>query len=369
LPTYSHEDRGRFERGPDRRRNDESFTAALQGLFKILNSWGDGASSIDVRIEDVYSPMDFEHRVSGDETQGPSSYHRLRAIPPSDTEQIRRRDLRERRYKYSFLNLLRPAALPDVPVINMFVINRNHIGRQISPQAVVEIATKLPNLVSLHLDVREPGERYPAMRRAHRDTFIRALESIRLPERLQRVFVRMSLISPLNQTCHPTNLVPTGANRDPLGRALRQVTVRHQRLKHLHIKGTIDPAFLWPGTLGPSSSLNVVKPFWQHLESLSVNFNLTTPSGQWYFRGRNGNNEYPHPVTTNALSDTQMPPGYGHSEQDDIAAALRFDSREDDRQSGTQPKNIFRVAAWYLTKYYLSLLLKHLPRLVCKYLV
>jgi hypothetical protein len=154
----------------------------------------------------------------------------------------------------------------------------------------------------------------------------------------------MPYVAPWNQAWHPTNLIPSGENYDPLGRALRQLTVNHQRLEHLSIEGIIDAALLWPGTLGLSPGLDIAEPFWQNLETFYVKFNLTTPSGQWYFRGRNGTPTYPFPITTRALSNTQMPPGYRKTEEEDIAVALQFDTFEDEQQSGVSPHdNIFRV--------------------------
>ena len=62
-------------------------------------------------------------------------------------------------------------------------------------------------------------------------------------------------------------------------------------------------------------------------------------SGAWYFQAQS------HPrnpeLSVSAPSDTQMPPGYGSSEEDDIVAALQYSDLEDATLSGSPP-SVFR---------------------------
>lgn len=41
----------------------------------------------------------------------------------------------------------------------------------------------------------------------------------------------------------------------------------------------VDPTLFWP------SDENAISPFWPHLKSLDITFDLVAPSGEWYFTG------------------------------------------------------------------------------------
>lgn len=124
---------------------------------------------------------------------------------------------------------------------------------------------------------------------------------------------------------------------DLLNNTLRRATADLPRLTTLHIEGIIDPSLLWPTI--PTS------PFWQHLQYLSINFDLTTPSGEWYFRGDDKSADiYDFGIITSPASETQMPLGYGFSEEEDLVAALQFRRSHYLVSIGWHPSdNIFRT--------------------------
>ena len=93
-------------------------------------------------------------------------------------------------------------------------------------------------------------------------------------------------------------------------------------LESLLVSGTIDASLLWPD---PPAAL-CEKPLWQNLRHLYIRFKMPTPTGGWYFQfpAHTTPIESPSPVP----SDTKLPPGYGSSEEEDIAAALQYSHKE-----------------------------------------
>jgi hypothetical protein len=355
LPTYSQEACERFEREEERATNDEAFTYALQGLFEILSSWGEdvaqskihysnrteSCNAINLTIVDIYSPMDHEDRDAGDEVPHYPEFDdpiRFVTLPTGDVQESHALDLGARRHKYSFLNALQAADLPEVLCVGSFTIHPNDARRrQVSPATTIEVSSKFPNLRAMYWELSDPGYRYPALRRMNQDGLVRAVESISLPEHLHEISLCMLPISPTNQAWHAPNMLPAGATCDPLSSALRRLTSKHQELEQLYIEAPLDSSLLWPQhSLGNSVT---VEPFWQHLEILCIKFDMISPSGRWYFSGDHNDDEV---ATSAAVSDTQMPPGYGYSEEEDKAAAMEFDDWEDAQLSGNLPSYIFR---------------------------
>ncbi|KAI1176123.1 hypothetical protein F4777DRAFT_547870 [Nemania sp. FL0916] len=95
LPSHGLERQYCFERDNDRRVNDEeAFSVAMHDLFHILKSWDvTKHGHVMFGLKDVYS-----------QTDGTLS-------PLSVT------DIGRWRHRYSYIRLLRPSALPLVPVV------------------------------------------------------------------------------------------------------------------------------------------------------------------------------------------------------------------------------------------------------------
>ncbi|KAK7418691.1 hypothetical protein QQZ08_011127 [Neonectria magnoliae] len=331
LPSYPAEARGRFEREADRRANDEAFTDAVNGLFRILRSWDkdrtgrDTEYSIQLDIEAVYSPVDDFHN---DCRGTPRRIERLDAIEIANEDIVRRRDLQDRRFQYSYIQLLRPAELPVVPAISSF--NTSVMKRTLAHRTAVDIAAKLPNLRSGNFFMVDTEQRYPGLRRACRHQLAEVVRDV-LPDAstLQTWSVCMSQDLLWNHAWLPADLTTKGEALDPLGRAIREATADLGSLKSLTVTGCLDESLLWPS---PGLSPSLVEPFWQRLQRLDVQFNMTTPSGGWYFRARRPSDNVDPPLA--ARSITTMPPGHGYGEEEDIAAALRYSDSENQRLSG-----------------------------------
>lgn len=330
LPRHDVKACARFERAPDRLVNDEAFTTALQELFSILSSWDDGRSckesnfSVQLDIPHVYSPMDYGHRLG----YGSGVPAAPRARLPEDGGQGPVRDLGYRRYQYSYLQVLRPTDLPLVPAIKGLQLNR--MGRHISHEAAIVIASKLPNVSTVDCYMYDSERRYPALRRAVRARLTRAVQIFipRIQLREIRLFMEQRLI--WDHSWRPADLRPPGTTHDPLCTAIRDSTAESKALTSLYVRGTLDASLLWP-----MPSPVTVRPFWQNLEHLNIQFHMTTPSGAWYFRAP-GNPQNPNsPI--HRPPNAQMPPGYGADEEDDIAAAQQYSESENSILSGNRP--------------------------------
>ncbi|KAK5989694.1 hypothetical protein PT974_07950 [Cladobotryum mycophilum] len=294
LPEYSDEARGRFEREPDRQANNEVFSAAIHGLFRILNAWGEcNEGTISLTIGNIASPMDGDRW----EKQGI-----IEAADDVQAEEVANRDLRHRRFQYSYLCLLQPDRLPKVPVIAYF--GTGYMIRRLAYRTTLDIAAKLPNLLGTQWHMTDTEQRYPALRRENHRDLIEAIQVL-LPKasNLQELHILMDDgRMDWNPDWLPADLRFLSTTVDSLGSAIRKATAHLKNLNSLSLIGTFDSSLLWPGPVRSPAP-----PFWQNLES-------------------------PFPPSTPSM--TEMPPGYGYSEEQDITAALRFSDEENRLHSG-----------------------------------
>ena len=341
LPAYSEEACTQFERDADRQINSAAFTTALYGLFQILQSWGSISDSgspyaLCVIVKGIYSPTDNNRRQS---SVRPARVYR-RHLRAGDPVTVHQRHLYSYRFHFSSLHLLQPIDLPVVPAIRRFVAfhGGGYNRRTIAPESILEIMAKAPRLKSVWLSYVDRLTSHPALRRTRRDAFTQALERVRLSPSITGVVISTNPAKISNQSWQPSRLAYPGVNCDLLSDTIRRATANLPDLAVLHIHGVIDSSLFWPASPGL-----VIQPFWQNLRTLLVTFDPTTPSGEWYFKGEDKRDTYPFPLVTAPASETQMPPGYGFSEEEDIAAALEFSVPTFHAQSGKRPfDNIFR---------------------------
>lgn len=328
LSPYSRVARGRFECAQDRLTNNRVFTTALRDLFQILSSWcGSGADhgsahTVEFVLQDIYSPSDDGYRSFGnvsDISQGLyGSRPLIRRAQPDDADEVLKRDLLRCRFKYSYLSLVAPANLPPVPIITRFEERR--MLRKISPEAFIRISACFPNMLDACSFLWDDERQYPALSSLNRAAMAQALQEVKLPSSLRSLTLLLRQDMIWNHSWTPADLRPAGQDLDLLCAALRNATVECESLEQLRLNGTIDESFFWPNI----TPINV-QPFWQNLRHLHIDFHMTTPTGEWYFRFPDHAPpiEQPLPVP----SSTQMPPGYGWSEEEDFMAALRYDDR------------------------------------------
>lgn len=118
------------------------------------------------------------------------------------------------------------------------------------------------------------------------------------------------------------SLILGDATSDPLCSAIRTTTAQCYNMNELSVRGVIDGSLFWP-----SPHVALPEPYWQNLERLAVHFSMRRPSGGCYFRivhqrdeNAAGNLAFSQPPSL----ETEMPPGYGHSKEEDVEASKNF---------------------------------------------
>lgn len=156
LPTYTDNECAKFETAEDMQKNNQAFTYAIHVLFQFLKTWDrENDSSLFLDLLDIHSPMDGRHR-------GPDKYE-------EDEEQYglgKRHDLWEHRYEKSLLQLLDHPKLPTLSCVSRFQTYSH--SRPIEPNSAILLTTKLPNVESVTLNLREQRRKDPHVRQQAR---------------------------------------------------------------------------------------------------------------------------------------------------------------------------------------------------------
>jgi hypothetical protein len=198
------------------------------------------------------------------------------------------------------VRLLLPETLPSLACVRSLrietgAINEHHEEpslsiRKLDLRILFDISTKLPNLESLGCKLG--SEEWPnnlgcekakylvrdweGPRRDSRHDFGKALHAAALPNLRS---VNLDFLDPLflaediDQRERMPNLTMP-AKHDPFSSSLRLLSYQ---LRRMIVRVVADETLFWP------TNGNV--PTWPSLESLSVMFHMTSPSGTWYFRG------------------------------------------------------------------------------------
>ncbi|KAL8793235.1 MAG: hypothetical protein Q9195_004171 [Heterodermia aff. obscurata] len=232
LPDYPDHHCAKFETGGDQERNNQAFTYAIHVLFQFLKSLEDNGNgkatrSVALFLCDIYSPMDKFHRdeekLQEDETQ---------------VELGKRYDLWEHRYEHSILKLLDHPELPVLSIVSAFVLGLM-ADRYVEPRSAILMAAKCPRLLSVDIGVYDDEKK-------DRDVRWRARHTV-LP------------IDHLSHALHT------------LSRSINLTTLDLSPI-------VISPVLYWP-----SDRTGVDPPHWPNLRHHHVEFNMTDPTGKWYF--------------------------------------------------------------------------------------
>jgi hypothetical protein len=325
LPTYDEKACGRFEQAADEDANNESFTKAIEKLMAVLKSWEDDSvdSSLCFVLGNIYSPSD-------------ASEHDFETLQQQrfEVDVGQRHDLFEHRYMRKRIRLLRSDSLPSLNRVTIASFSHSTIGRYLDMRAVVDLTAKFPNIESCDCELTDNERRYPDLRLTNRHSFASALSSLTFP------FLKTARLTfyheySLNQRIKPANLLGDDTC-DPLSTALRSFS-QSQNLTPLILAGVFDSSLFWPPLQQPSNS---PVPSWPNLKSLTVTFDITTPSGHWYFTDQSGSDPEDTPTLTTDDDD---------SDYSDDSFFIRdeesfdeFDPDEDARLSGDAPADIFR---------------------------
>lgn len=345
LPAYPQNQRVNFERQNDRERNNVAFSEAIHGLFRILESWENGAggegwdscvsarSSLELHIGAIYSPTDYRFRSP--------------TYKPTGEEVKTQFGQFGMRHRYSYIHLLQAAELPQVHSIHVLQLCwPTWHRRKIAPQAFIEIGVKLPNLTSMHGTLADFESGYPAIRRVYRDGLANTVNTCSFPA-IKDLSLKSVHPNLANQAWRPSNLAPNSRAGDPLCVAIRRATYRMSDLSSLHVEGVVDASVLWPSggyDLLPTRRIHS-QTFWQNLTTVCIRSDMASPSGEWYFRaqGMSSSLDLVSSGEDKPWSETAMPPGYGSAENEDQAASARYRYANELLQSGRDPAVVFRL--------------------------
>lgn len=170
--------------------------------------------------------------------------------------------------------------------------NRAHV--KLDYRVMVDVVVKLPNLECWGCRIggnewspktEQDATRYLTQdwaepRRDTRQDFAKALLSARLPKSFQRI--RLEFLQNLDESTHIDHLTAqpdlvSPAPNDLFSTSLYQLS---NHLRRLYLRVVADETLFCPKNSCTSA--------WPSLESLVVMFHIVTPSGQWYFKGPNG---------------------------------------------------------------------------------
>lgn len=260
LPNYE-DVKDQFERESDRQANDEVFTTALVDLFKVLGSWDpttDGVLHLDID----------EPRSLSDKQRGQKRREHLNPLPlpvQEQPESSSSRDLEDRRYRHSYLRLVRPQDLVSVTVVESFTmgaITGHSWGRRFAPRVSSDLAGKLPNIRSASWAVHDLSRGYPTLRRSLRREFAQSLlANLSANTKLETLSLLSCGGEFLNGRWPPPDLGDTdetGRHFDPFSVAIREATGQLTTIKHLTLAGTFDASLFWPTSIQST----IVSPFW-----------------------------------------------------------------------------------------------------------
>ncbi|KAF2821655.1 hypothetical protein CC86DRAFT_302458 [Ophiobolus disseminans] len=190
------------------------------------------------------------------------------------------------------LNSVRALSLEDEILI--FPLEEERCLQNIDLRILIDLAEQLPRLEYLGCKVdggrgwtpdyesEEAREYLRDWEGPHRDSrhdFAKALESATLPSTLRQA--QLDFLHPLSsperidQTIEVPDLV-SPAQHDPFSSSLRLLSYQ---LRKLELKLVADASLFWPADSATS---------WPNLESVSILFHMSSPSGRWYFAGPNG---------------------------------------------------------------------------------
>jgi hypothetical protein len=280
LPAYSEEAYERKESRLDRHANNESFTEAITGLFRVLRTWEDDGVKNRVRLSIVgaSSPTDF------------------REVDEFRIQLGGCRDIQSARWAESHLRLVEPENLPALSNVQHLTIENDGV-RRLAPSVAPDLAVALPELRTVDwefldceagsdagsdqdsldsdYDPEWESATCPKARSEARAEFANKLSLTHLRS-LSSATIVFVHCTPSDQRYTVPSIVPEGYTYDPFSSSIRTLS---QCLTTLTLSAHVDPTLFWP------SDVNAIPPSWPHLKSLDITFDMVAPSGKWYFTG------------------------------------------------------------------------------------
>ncbi|KAK7955321.1 hypothetical protein PG988_016015 [Apiospora saccharicola] len=198
----------------------------------------------------------------------------------------------------------------------------------------VEIASRMPGLVSLDLAVDGTELRYPGVLRKDRHSLADALT--RYSEQTKDVAhatlhfcMQEGDLPNLDEytIAMPNHVYPLAY--DALSASLR---VWSQRLTSFSVSGVFDEALFWPQAGEGEDAATAALPEWHNLQTLDVQLELCTPSGGWYFLDKDdaGSSDSGKPPRDPASDPENMPPVFADDDDDKDGPAAGDGDEDDD---------------------------------------
>lgn len=273
----------------DRAANNASATTELEHIFNLLAKWCGDKPCVDLEIADVCSPAGAD-------------------------------DSNEPNYRFSLLNLVdNGSSLPPLPCVRRFVI-RHGSSTPWHPAAVAALTSRMTRAehVDWQLGWNEAKlwGRYHAMDLQWRGALARAVLEEGSGDAAPIVAASVTrfgcaIMSPqAGEDESLPDLLRASGGQDLVGRAVQRLSRGCERLDY---EGPAHASFFDPDARGAPGA-------WDRLRVVNVKLDVRGPHGRWYFGFGDGAHDSDEPV---AEVSSQMPPGYGATEQE-LEDALVF---------------------------------------------
>ncbi|PGH05237.1 hypothetical protein AJ79_06848 [Helicocarpus griseus UAMH5409] len=252
LPTYSEAACGEYETGSEKETNSQVFSEAIFELFKILKSLDGGEF---VLYLDSYSPMNSHKRPE-----------------PRRKRDRLLKDIRQKRYQASFLQLKAPEQLPVLSNVSEFHDPRSCPSRNIEPASDIAIVSRMENLKKCDLHFSDRDDKIDlGLRKINRNNLAQVLSAY--TQTVKEVTFEFNSGDPDDEGSSPPLLSPSSV--DSLNLALHKFIGQANVERMLIIHHIVSPDLFWP-----SHSTTA----WQCLRQIRVLMLASTVDGGWYFK-------------------------------------------------------------------------------------
>ncbi|PGH15164.1 hypothetical protein AJ79_02529 [Helicocarpus griseus UAMH5409] len=269
LPAYSDEACCEYENEDEKEANNQAFSNAISGLFNVLESLDDDevrkAGGLILCLNS-YSPMDTNKL--------PAYKRKIREARLGD-----RKDLWEKRYRASFLQLKNPEWLPVLSNISEFVCREGYHSRNIEPASGFAIAAKFKHLERCTLEFCDKGHISTEVRRRNRNKFAEAI-STSTQQSVDIIKIQLVSDGPTDEGSTPPRLLTSSSPVDSLNVSIHNFIQQANVGKILLFDHIVAPELFWP--FSPNTTA-ISSPFWKSLRQIQVNMQACTPDGDWYF--------------------------------------------------------------------------------------
>ncbi|MBE3047945.1 hypothetical protein IMZ48_36635, partial [Candidatus Bathyarchaeota archaeon] len=285
FPYYDDELSKEYETNEERVANNAIATSAVKQLFAILSAWGSG--------EDLELELQLSFTSPGDKVKmAEGAWPSWRGID-------------DKRYQYSYVRLDGVEGFDKVNRVTQYTQRRG--TRPFDLRSQYDLTSRLPRAVLAIWDTIEAGPFVPS-RQELRDRFVFAIESGSDCDLPPNLHLHITVEAPNfrhNQSL--PNFTAPHTTYDRVSSALRQLSVRAVKFE---FSGIADHTLLWPSP----SQVQIQEPYWASLTCLEIELSLQSPSGKWYFRGKDSNRPGDVPIPDDA--EAFFAPGY--YEDDDV---------------------------------------------------